>query len=173
MTVFQFIPGDELTRFKQCPEHTFLGGAGTDDVGSDTVHGAVEEVQPVVYPAEGICADDFAEEFLCRVIHYCHVVGIPADRTAYVEHEFRYEAEQCGNLVRRAFSRVIMSCVDGRDLAVCCRIGRIEVVRADGEALQPDAEDLALDAVLHIGLLLAENLVERVLEQAAIQVMID
>ena len=126
-----------------------------------------------MHPVKCPCTDNLAEEFLSRVVHYRDVVGVPADRTAYVEHEFRYEAEQCGNLVRRAFSRVIMSCVDGRDLAVCGRIGRIEVMRADGETLQPDAEDLALDAVLHIGLVLAENLVKGVPEQAAVEVMID
>ena len=68
---------------------------------------------------------------------------------------------------------MIVARVDGENLVVLCGIGRIEVVAADGEALQADAEHLALDAVLHHGLLLREDLVERLLEQTAVEGVVD
>ena len=89
-----------------------------------------------------------------------------------MEHQLGYKVEQCRNLVCRALCGVIVTCVNCRNLAVLCSICGIEVVGTYGEALQADTEQLALDAVFHILLVLCKNLVQGVLEQAAVQHMV-
>ena len=68
---------------------------------------------------------------------------------------------------------MVVSGVDGRNLTVLRCVGRVEIVGADSEALKTDAEDLSLNAVFHIVLLHGKNLVERVFEKAAIEVVVD
>jgi len=93
------------------------------------------------------------------------MVAVPANGTADMEHEFRHEVEHGAHLVAGDLGGVIVTGVDGENLVVLGRIGGVEVVAAHGEALESDAEHLALDAVLHVLLLLGEDLVEGVLEE--------
>ena len=74
MPVFQFVLADQILRFKQRPEHTFLGGTGADYVCAYAVDCSVEVVKSVVTPVESICANDFGEELESVVVHYGHVV---------------------------------------------------------------------------------------------------
>ena len=126
-----------------------------------------------MHTAEGSGTDDFAEEVERGVVHDGDVVAVPADGAADVEHQLGHELQQGAHLVGWRLGGVVMACVDGGNLAVLGGIGRVEVVAAYGEALQADAEDLALDAVLHVGFLLGKNLVERVLQQFAVEVVVD
>ena len=43
---------------------------------------------------EGIATHKFFEKIERLVIHNCHVVGVPANRTAYVKHQLRYVHQQ-------------------------------------------------------------------------------
>ena len=58
--------------------------------------------------------------------------------------------------------------VEGDDLAVLGAVAQIEVIRADRIALGAYAEELGLDAILHVGVVDGEYLVERLLEQTAV-----
>ena len=68
---------------------------------------------------------------------------------------------------------MVVAGVDGRDLAVLRSVCGVEVVAAYGEALEADAEELAFDTVLHVFLLLGEDLVEGLLKQAAVEHVVD
>ena len=109
-------------------QHALLCGARTDDVGSDAVDTAVEEVQTVVHTVESIGAYNLGEQFLRGVIHYRHVVTVPAHGAADVQHQFRNELQHGAHLVGRTLGGVIMTCVNGKYLLVLCGVGGIEVV---------------------------------------------
>ena len=66
-----------------------------------------------------------------------------------------------------------MARIDRGDLAVSRRIGRIEVMGADGKTLQADAEQLALDTILHVVILLREDLVQGILQDRTVEVVVD
>ena len=86
-----------------------------------------------------------------------------------MKHKFRNELQESGNLVGRDLGWMVVAGVDCRNLAVLCCVGSVEVVAADGEALEYDYEYLYFDAVLHVLLILGENLIERLLEQPAVE----
>ena len=116
---------------------------------------------------------NLGEEFLGHVIHNGHVVGVPAYRTGYVEHKFGNEGENTGYLVGGNLGRMIVTCVDGQNLVVLGGVGSVEIVRTHGEALQTDTEHLSFDAVLHMLLVLGEDLIEALLQGLTIEHMID
>ena len=70
-----------------------------------------------------------------------------------MKHKFRNELQESGNLVGRDLGWMVVAGVDCRNLA----------------ALESDSEYLSFDAVLHVLLLLGENLIERLLEQPAVE----
>ena len=116
---------------------------------------------------------NLGEEFLSGVVHDGDVVGIPTYRTTDMQHEFRNELQDSTYLVGWTFCRVVMSCVDGEDDVVLRCVGSVEVVTADCETLQSDAEHLSFDAVFHHGLRLGEDLIERILQVMPIEEVVD
>ena len=103
--------------------------------------------------------DNFAEELLCRIVHQGDVVAVPAYGTAHMQHQLRNKLQQSAHLVGRGFRGMIMAGVDCEDFPVFGGVCGIEVMAAYGEALQPDSENLTLNAILHVHLFLSENLI--------------
>ena len=66
-----------------------------------------------------------------------------------------------------------MSGVERDELLSAHPVAYVEIVGTDGVALQSYAEDLRLDAVLHVGIFLREYAVERILEQFAVHHAVD
>ena len=126
-----------------------------------------------MYTVEGISTYNLEKEVLGGVIHDGHVVGIPTYWTAHMEHQFLHEGQYSTHLIARHFRGVIMSRVDGQNLVVFCCISRIEVVTSHCETLQSDAKHLTFDAILHHGLFLLEDLIQRLLEEVAVHSMVD
>ena len=100
---------------------------------TDTVDGAVEEVETIVNAVECVGTYDFEEEFLSGVVHDGHVVGVPTDGAGNVEHQFLQIGQHGRYLVGRRLCGVIVAGVDGQNLVVLCSVGGVEVMRTNGE----------------------------------------
>ena len=61
-----------------------------------------------------------------------------------------------------------MTGIDSLDYIVLGTISCIEIMRSDGKALQTDTEDLTFETILHHGLFLLEDLIERLLEEMTV-----
>ncbi len=94
--------------------------------------------------------------------------GVPADRTAHVEHQFGNEEQHGAHLVGNALGGVEVAGVEGDHHVVLGGVRGVEVVAANGVALQADAEYLRFNAVLHHVVAVLEDLVERILEELAV-----
>ena len=90
-----------------------------------------------------------------------------------MQHQLRHEQQHGGNLVGHTFGGVEMAGIESYHHVAPGGVGRIEIITADCETLQTDAEDLALHAVLHPVVVMLENLVERVFEQFAVHIAVD
>ena len=81
-----------------------------------------------MHTVEGACTHDLAEKIHCRVVHYGHMVGIPAHRAAHMEHQLGHEQKHGGNLVGHTLGRMEMACVKSYHHIVFRRICRVEIV---------------------------------------------
>ena len=122
-----------------------------------------------MYAVERIAAYDLLAQLQRIVVHDRHVVGIPAHRARHVQHHLGDEQQQRRNLVGHDLRGVEMPRIEGHDLAAAGSVADVEVVAPDGIALQPDAEHLRLDAVLHVVVFGLEDAVERVTQQLAVE----
>ena len=163
-----FIFPEQVGRFEQGARHATLCGARADDVSTNTVDAAVEEVEAVMHAVECSGANNLVEEFLCGIVHERDMVGVPSDGAADVQQQLGHEGQHGRDFVGRALGGVVVAGVDGEQLVVLCGIGCVEVVAAYGEAFESDSEDFAFDAVFHHGQLLAKDLVERLFQQLSV-----
>jgi hypothetical protein len=124
----QFVLTDSLGGFEESTKHALLGTAGTDDIGTDTVDAAIEEVQTIVYTVKRTGTDNLGEEFLGRIVHDGYMVGIPTDRTADMQHELGNEIEQSADLIGRTLCGMIMTRIYGLNNVIPGTICRIEVM---------------------------------------------
>ena len=69
--------------------------------------------------------------------------------------------------------RVEVARVEGYDLAVLGAVAEVEVIRTDGGEISAPMPNNSLDAVLHVLVVGDEDLVERLLQQAAVLETID
>ena len=122
---------------------------------------------------QAVGADKFLEEVQGHVVHDGHMVGIPADRAADVEHKFGDEEEEGGNLVGNILRGLVMARIEGVDHLAGSAVTFKEVHGTDGVALETDAEKLGLDAALHAGKVLLEDLVQRLGEDLAVFLAVD
>ena len=90
-----------------------------------------------------------------------------------MKHQFGHELQHGTHLIGRTLGWMVVACVDGEDDVVLGCVGGIEIVTANCEALQSDAEHLSLDTVFHHWLRLGKNLVERVFEVMTIEEVVD
>ena len=118
--------------------------------------------------AEGVRPDDLLEEVQGLVVHDGHVVAVPAHGAADVEHQLGHIHEQRRDEVADVLGGLVVAGVQGVHLLAGGAVGGVEVVRAYGVALQTDAEELGLEAVLHAVELLLHDLVERGSEDFAV-----
>ena len=81
------------------------------------------------------------------VVEQDDVVAVPADAAADVQQDLRQEHEHRADLVGDRLGRVIVAGVERQTACRVERVAEVVLVRADGEALEPDAEQLALDRV--------------------------
>ena len=81
-----------------------------------------------MYSVESSCAYDLREKVLSVVIHDGHMVRVPTDRTADMEHKLRDELKNCRYLVTRDFHRMIVTGVDGQNLVVLCCVCSVEIM---------------------------------------------
>ena len=116
--------------------------------------------------------DNLEEEVLSGVVHNSHMITVPTHRTAYMEHKFLDKRQHGTHFVTWHLCGMIVSRVDCENLVVFGCVCRIKIVGSYGEALQTDTEHLTFNTVFHIGLLLLENLVQRLLEQVAVHGMV-
>ena len=90
-----------------------------------------------------------------------------------MKHQLRHKEQQRGDGIGDVLRGLIVTGVERVDDIVLGAVAGIEVVRADGVSFQSDAEELGLEAVLHILKLLGEDVVEAVLEDLAVAVFLD
>ena len=74
------------------------------------------------------CAYDFGEEFLSGVVHDGHMVAIPTNRTAHVQHQLGHELQNGTYLISRNLCGMIVTSIDSQYLVVLCSIGSIEIM---------------------------------------------
>ena len=110
---------------------------------------------------EGVAAHEFLEEVQCLVVHDGHVVAVPTHGARDVEHQLRHVHEQCRHEVGDVLRLFVVAGVQRVHLLAGGAVGGVEVVRAYGVALQSDAEQFSLEAVLHAVELLFHDFVER------------
>ncbi len=126
-----------------------------------------------MYAVKRAGTNDFAEKIHSRVVHDSHMVRVPTDRTAHVEHQFRHEKQHSRNLVGNAFGGVEVTGVKSDHHVVLGCIRGVEVIASHSVAFKTDTEHLGLNAVLHPVILMLENLVKRILKQLAIHIAVD
>ena len=100
------------------------------------------------------------------------MIGVPTNRTAHVEHEFRNELKKGRHLISRDFCRVIVTSVDSHHHIVLRCVCGVEVMRSYCETFKADTEHLAFDAVLHPVLLLCKDIVKGFLESLAVEIVV-
>ena len=124
----QLVLTDSLGGFEEGTKHALLRTAGTDDISTDTVDAAVEEVETIVYTVQRTGTYNLGEEFLSGVVHDGDMVGIPTDGTADMQHELGNEIEECTDLVGRTLCGMIMTCIDGLNDVMLRTVGSIEIM---------------------------------------------
>ena len=117
---------------------------------------------------EGIRPDNLLEEVQRLVVHDGDVVGIPADRTADMQHQLRHEQQERSHHVAHVLGHLIMAGIERVHQLAGGAIAGDEVVRAHRVALETDAEELGFQAGLHPREVLLEDFVERLGENLAV-----
>ena len=135
--------------FEQRAAEGALGRADSGRPGGEAVDGAVEVVQPDV-DAAGIVADDLVGDRLKFVVPDHDMVAVPAHRTADMEQDLVEEEQRRTDLVADGLGRVEVAGVEAEQDLLPLGVAHVELVRADGAAFDPDAEELALDRVAHL-----------------------
>ena len=158
----------QIKWLQQGLQQAFLRGAGADEVGTYSINGRVEVVEADVGAVEGFGADDFLEEVEGLVVHEGHMVGVPADGTADMQHQFGHIQEQRRNHVGDVLGGFVMARVEGVDDLTRSTEARVEVVRADGETLQSDAEEFGLDAGFHVGQVFGQDFIQGFSQQLTV-----
>lgn len=139
---------DFLRRFEEAAEKRLAHVLRADDPRADAVDGCVEVIQSD-FNAPGSADGDFASEIEKIVVLDNHMIAVPADAAADVKEDAALLNENRGELVGDGFRRVEVSHVEADCLVVFCRVGEIEVMRADGAAFGSDAEEFGFDCVEH------------------------
>ena len=121
-----------------------------------------------MYAIHRITTYKFLEEFDRRIVHDSYVVGIPADRTAYMENQFGYEQQHRRHLVGSHFGRVIVSGIDGQQGLILGSISHTEFIGTDGIIFQTDTEYFRFQTGLHVIVFHREDLVQTLLKQTAV-----
>ncbi len=86
-----------------------------------------------------------------------------------MEHDFGAEQEHRRNLVAYNLGGMEVAGVESDNLIVLGTVAHIEIVAAHGERLKPDTENLRFQAVLHMGVFLLVDFIERVLEDGTVE----
>src|SRR5574344_61996 len=130
--VFVLISTELLDRLQQGCKDTLLRGACTYDISPDTVDRGIEIVESDMHAVESVGTDNLLKQIHGVVIHDGYVVGIPAYRATYVEHQFGDEKQQGTHFVCHALCRNKMAGVKGANHLVACTVTCVEVVRTYG-----------------------------------------
>ena len=75
------------------------------------------------------------------------MVAVPADAAADVQQDLRHERQDRADLVGDGLGRMVVAGVEREEHSARQRVAEVELVRADGVALDADAEQLAFDRV--------------------------
>ena len=75
------------------------------------------------------------------------MIAVPANAAADVQQDLRQEDEHRADLVGDRLGRMVVPGVERVEHAPRQRVAEIELVRANGVALEAEAEQLALDRV--------------------------
>ena len=124
-------------------------------------------------PVETVGTDKFLEKIEGRIVHDSHMVRIPTNRAADMEHKLGNKEKEGCNLVGNILGRLIMAGVEGIDNFPGSAVALIEVHRPDCIALKADTKEFRFDAAFHSGKILLENLIERCGEKFAVIFPID
>ena len=111
------------------------------------VDAGVEEVEADVRAAEEVAAHELLADRREVVVEHHDVIAVPADAAADVQQDLRHEHQHRADLVGDRLGRVIVAGVERVEQLARERVAEIELVRADGVALDAEAEQLALERV--------------------------
>ena len=93
-----------------------------------------------MYAFQCTATNNFTEQFHCRIIHNGYVVGIPTNRTAYVQHQFGHIKQKRRYFVGNTFSRMEVTGIQSYHLITGCAITDVEVIGTYCIAFQTDTE---------------------------------
>ena len=96
---------------------------------------------------EKVAAHQLLRDRVQIVVEHDDVIAVPADAAADVQQDLRDEHQHRADLVGDGFGRVVVAGVERVEHPARQRVAEIELVRADGVALDAEAEQLALDRV--------------------------
>lgn len=102
------------------------------------------------------------------VVHNRHVVGIPTNGTAHMQHDFGRKQQQRGNLVGDTFGQMEVTGIESHDLIVLHAVTQIKIIRPHGITLGSDTEKFGFDTIFHVPVLGSENTVERLFQQPTV-----
>ena len=122
---------------------------------------------------QGTGPHDLLEQVQGLIVHNGHVVGIPADGTGNVKHQLRHEEQERGDHIRNILGHLIMAGIQSVHKLARGAIAGHKVVGTNGIALQADTEELGLEAGLHSGEILLQDLVQAFGKDLAVALALD
>src|SRR5574344_39020 len=119
---------------------------------------------------KGISTAEFLEEVKSLVVHYCYVVRVPTDRTAYVKHQLRNIKQQRSYHIAYILGLLIMAGIERvHDIVLSAR-ACIEVMRAYRIAFHTDAKEFSFKTSLHIWKIFAKYFIQRLFQNLTITI---
>ena len=113
-------------------------------------------------PIQGIASDDLFGKTSHFVVQDNDMIAVPSNAPADVNEEFLKERQNRRNLVRNRLRRMEMAHVEADHLLPRYRIPHVEFVGTHDVRFAPDAEQLALQGILHLlaFVFLTENIIQ-------------
>jgi len=121
-----------------------------------------------MHTVQCLATDDFACQIEQVVAQDHHMVAVPTNRTAHVQHDLRCKKKQGRNLVGDTFRQMEMARVERHNLILLRTVAQVKIIGTDRITFQTDAEQFCLDTILHVLIFSCKNLVERLFQYLTI-----
>ena len=140
----------------------------TDHVRPDTVDRRIEVVQADMHTVQCLATDDFACQIEQVVAQDHHMVAVPTNRTAHVQHDLRCKKKQGRNLVGDTFRQMEMARVERHNLILLRTVAQVKIIGTDRITFQTDAEQFLPRYNPSCSYIQLQNLVERLFQYLTI-----